>query len=551
MNSIQKSVEPHPHPLLPPEVQERYYRSGYWEGLTLADVVRDWARRDPDRPAVAGEHPLTYGELWEASSRLAGTLAAAGLQPGEFVLAPMSNSWQGVVLTVAVSIVGGGLNALSSRVSPTLALNLSEQVGARGLVLQADLLEREEWQPAFAALRERLRDRPVLLQGDAPTGYESIPTLEDSAATGRPLTKVAADPSRPSLILSTGGTTGKPKSVVHCDNTLIYSVRKYAEATGYRDDDVHVAMGPYGHASGSVFEVYMPLLCGASVLPNARWRALPVAEAIARFHGTYALTVATHLFDLLALEAGTEPLLASMRVVTSGAGANQLFEDAERRFGFKVLRVFGLSECLGHAIARPSDPPELRLLRDGVPFPGIEFRIVDPESGDPLPQGSAGEYFCRSPSMFMGYFGDPELTAAAVTEDGFYRTGDLMIEDPPSYVTWSGRIKHVIRRAGLQIDVIEMENMLAEHPKLSEAVVVGMPHPRLGEQAAIVAVPNAPDDKPELAELVEHLARCGLGKESMPEHLAFTESLPRTEFGKFRRDEIRSWLIELPVASSP
>ena len=320
-------------------------------------------------------------------------------------------------------------------------------------MLQADLLEREEWREVFDALRRELPDRPVLLQGDAPRGYESVPTLEAAATTGPPLAEIAADPCRPSLVLSTGGTTGKPKSVVHCDNTMMYAARKYAEATEYTENDVHVAMGPYGHASGSVFEVYMPLLYGASVLPNARWRAHSVAEAIAQFQGTYALTVGTHLFDLLALEPEADPLLSSLRLVTSGAGADRLFEDVERRFGFKVVRVFGLSECLGHAIGRPGDPAELRLRRDGMPFPGVEFAIVDPDSREPVRQGEVGEYLCRSPSLYMGYFGDAELTAAAITAEGFYRTGDLMTEDPPGYVTWSGRIKHVIRRGGLQIDV--------------------------------------------------------------------------------------------------
>jgi len=157
--------------------------------------------------------------------------------------------------------------------------------------------------------------------------------------------------------LSTGGTTGKPKSVVHCDNTMIYAARRYAEATDYTENEVQVAIGPYGHASGSVFDIYMPLLCGASVLPNGRWQALSVAEAIAEFHGTYAMTVGTHLFDLLALEPGAEPLLSSMRLVTSGAGANQLFEDVERRFGFKVVRVFGLSPS---ASATRSHAPAIR-----------------------------------------------------------------------------------------------------------------------------------------------------------------------------------------------
>jgi cyclohexanecarboxylate-CoA ligase/acyl-CoA synthetase len=247
---------------------------------------------------------------------------------------------------------------------------------------------------------------------------------------------------------------------------------------------------------------------------------------------------------MVELPDGTEPLFESMRVVTSGAGANQLFAETERRFGITVVRVYGLSECLGHAIGHPSTPPELRLVTEGPVFPGIEFRIVEPQSGEPVPQGTPGEYFVRSPSLFMGYFGDPEATAAAVTADGFYRTGDLMVEDPPGTITWSGRTKHVIRRAGLQIDVVEMENMLAGHPKVAEAVVVGEPDARLGERAAVVLVPRSREDPPALGELVEHLTRCGLGRESLPERVAYTEALPRTEFGKFRRDEIRSWLIE-------
>jgi acyl-CoA synthetase (AMP-forming)/AMP-acid ligase II len=526
------------HHLLPEPVQDAYRASGYWEDLTLAAVVRDWAARDPERAAVAGSHPLSYGELWDASSRLAGALRAGGLQPGELVLAPMSNSWQGVVLAVAVSIAGGGMAALSSRVSPTLVLNIGEQVDARAFVLQADLLERDEWRQALEVMRKRLRRRPVLLQGDAGG------TLEEAAAEGPPLTEIAADPSRPSVILSTGGTTGRPKSVVHCDNALIYACRRYAAATDFTERDVHVAIGPYGHASGSVFDIYMPLLCGASVLPHARWEARAVAESIARHGGTFAMTVGTHLFDLLALDSGAEPLFASMRLITSGAGANTLFEEVERRFDFTVVRVFGLSECLGHSIARPGDPAELRLLHDGIPFPGVEHRILDPESGLPVPLGTAGEYLCRSPSVFMGYFGEPELTAASVTDDGFFRTGDLMIESASGYITWAGRMKHVIRRGGLQIDVVEIEHLLAEHPKIAEVVVVGEPDARLGERAAVVVVAKPDADKPELAELLEYLAGRGLGRESLPERLAFAEALPRTEFGKIRRDDVRSWLLE-------
>jgi acyl-CoA synthetase (AMP-forming)/AMP-acid ligase II len=538
------------HTLLPVDLQAKYRRLGYWEDLTLAEIVADRAARHPDRAAIVGPQPLTYGELWQRARRLAGWLVEAGMEPGEFLVAIQSNSWQGVVLSVAASVAGIGLSPLSSRVSATLALNLFEQLDARGFLLEAELLQQPQWRETLATIRSRLHGRPVVIRGVAPVEADesrSLPTLEHACQSGPEISQRARDPMRAALVLSTGGSTGIPKSVVHCEQTLIYAARRFAQATDFSERDVYVAFGPYGHASGSLFDVHMPLMHGAPILPNARWKALPVAEAIARWGGTYCITVGTHIFDLLALEPGTEPLLRSMRLVVSGAGPDHLFEEAEARFGFRVVRDYGLSECLGHAPGRPNDPAEVRLHKDGVPFPGHEYRITDPQTGHPVAPGKPGEYVCRGPSLFMGYFGRAELTEAALTADGFYRTGDLMIQTADGYLTCAGRIKDVIRRAGLQIDVLEMEKMLAEHPKIAEVVVVGESHPRLGEQAVVVVIARDSQRLPTLEELVAHLVACGLPKECLPERLVFTDLLPRTEWGKFNRAELKRWLTENPT----
>ena len=100
-----------------------------------------------------------------------------------------------------------------------------------------------------------------------------------------------------------------------------------------------------------------------------------------------------------------------------------------------------------------------------------------------MPDGSPGEYQVRGPNLFMGYAGQPELTAKTVTEEGFYRSGDLIVRSPEGYFNWSGRTKDIIRRGGLQIDPIELENLLAGHPAVSTVVVVGLPDERLGERA--------------------------------------------------------------------
>ena len=250
------------------------------------------------------------------------------------------------------------------------------------------------------------------------------------------------------LVLSTGGTTGAPKSVLLAENGMVWAAKAMAAACEFTERNIHVAFGPYGHASGSLFEVYMPLLLGASVLPLGRWRAVPVLEAIAEYGGTYYITVGTHMFDLLELEPGHEHRLASMRTILSGACPDHLYEEVERRYGVPIVRCYGLSECMGHAVSPLHDPRELRLRFDGVAFPGIEHRIIDPETGERLDPGKVGEYVCRGPSFFMGYVGQPELTAARLTPDGFYKTGDILVEHPGGYLRWEGRIKEIVRRGG-------------------------------------------------------------------------------------------------------
>ena len=524
---------PSPHPLLPAELQRTYRERRDWEDRTLAEIVRDWAERDPSRLAITGPRPFTYEELWRGSRRLAGTLAER-VAPGEFVLAVLSNSWQGIALSVAGSIAGVGLAPLSARVAPTLALNVAEQVGARGVVLQAGLLEREGWEDALAALRERVGDGPVLRTDGA---------FEEAAQSGPEIDQRAWDPGRGCLVLSTGGTTGRPKSVLLHENALVWAAREMCVACEFTERDVHVAFGPYGHASGSLFEIYMALLVGAGSLPIARWRPLPVAEAIAAYGGTYCITVGTHMFDLLELDEGAEPLLASMRLILSGAGPDHLYEGVERRFGIPIVRCYGLSECMGHAVSPVHDPPEKRLRFDGVAFPSVEYRIVDAHSGEPVQPGTPGEYLCRAPSFFMGYVGQPELTQARLTPDGLYKTGDLVVERPGGYLRWEGRIKEIVRRGGLMIDAIEVSDLLSEHPQVAEVIVVGTPDARLGERAAAVVVPRA-GERPELDELCTFLLDRGLSQEMLPEELLYADSIPRTEFGEFNRGEVRAWVVE-------
>jgi acyl-CoA synthetase (AMP-forming)/AMP-acid ligase II len=521
------------HPLLPAELQAEYRRRGEWEGVTLAQIVEQRAGEHPDRPAVVGPHALTYGELWEQARRVAGALQDGGVEPGRFLVAVMSNCAEGLVLEVAASIAALIFAPRSPHMSGAEAINLFAQLDARGLIVERSALEKEGWAEAFAQLRERLHGRAVWIHGDSVDG---LPTLADAIASGRPIDPVEQDPGHPCLVLATGGTTGMPKSVMHCSETLVYAARNFGRAVNYSESDVHVAIAPYGHAGGSVFEMYMPLLHGAAVLPIARWKPRDVAESIERHGGTFFIAMGTHVYDLLALEPSVAPQLRSIRCIATGAGPQEIFVRCNDEL-MPVVRVYGLSEAVGHALGRLDDPAEVRVLQDGVPFEGMDWRIVDPE-GNPVAPGTIGEYQCRGPNMFMGYYGQDDATAEALTPDGYYCTGDLMVLSAEGYVSWTGRTKDIIRRGGLQIDPIEIEAMLSRHPRIATVAVVGQPDMRLGERAVIVAVPEA-GERADLAELCAYLQREGLPKQRLPERLVYVDDLPRTGVGKVHRVQVK------------
>jgi acyl-CoA synthetase (AMP-forming)/AMP-acid ligase II len=526
------------HPLLPADLQAEYRRRGDWEGITLAGIVEQRAAEHPDRPVVVGPEPLTYGELWQQARRVAGALQDSGLEPGEFLVAVMSNCTEGLVLEVAASIAAAVFAPRSPHMSPAEAVNLFAQLDARGLILQRTVLNKEGWAETFVQLRERLQGRPVWIHGET---VDALPTLTQAIEQGPAIDPVEQDPGQPCLVLATGGTTGMPKSVMHCSETLVYASRNFGRAIGYSADDVHVAIAPYGHAGGSVFEMYMPLLHGAAVLPIAHWKPRDVADAVERYGGTFFIAMGTHVYDLLALEPSAARQLRSIRCIATGAGPQEIFVRCDDEL-MPVVRVYGLSEAVGHALGRIDDPAEVRTLQDGIPFEGMDWRIVDAQ-GNPVAPGTIGEYQCRGPNMFMGYYGQDDATAQAVTEDGYYRTGDLMVLSPEGYVSWTGRTKDIIRRGGLQIDPIEIEGMLSRHPQIATVAVVGQPDMRLGERAVIVAVPEA-GERADLQDLCAYLQREGLPKRSLPERLVYVDDLPRTGVGKVHRVKVRNMIAE-------
>jgi acyl-CoA synthetase (AMP-forming)/AMP-acid ligase II len=411
------------------------------------------------------------------------------------------------------------------------------------MVVSGRVLARPEWDAG--ALDRIRRESPsvriLLLADDAEApqwARERLPALAEACAGGQERELPVVDSASLGLLLSTGGTTGPSKVVMHQHRAAVYAARQYCQACLLTSADRVLQVGPFGHASGTVFTLYAPILAGAAIVPLRSWSPQAFAEAAEATGATWSLLSGTHVHDLLTLDGAEDGRLRTLRGVSAGSGSDALFTEAERRFGFAIRRMYGLTECLGNSIMPADAPPDRRMARDGLAFRGTEHLVVAPGSPEPLPAGEAGEMLVRGPSLFAGYLDRPELTATAVREDGFFRTGDLMTIDEFGFVKYVGRLKDVIRRGGVNIDPLEIERAILTHPAVTDAAVVGVADERLGERAAAVIVLQ-PGFPLSLDDLSAHLVEREIPVQSRPELLFTVAALPLTEYGKHDKPALR------------
>ena len=475
--------------------------------------------------------------------RFASYLRAQGVGPGATVVAPLVSGWEATVVVAATSNVGARLAPLPSRVSRTQVVGLVEATDAAIVVISGHVLAKGDWKETLADLQSsRKGPRPVLITDatHAPGWAAELPQIRSVSADLDPADVSQTDVGAPFLLLSTGGTTGPSKVVMHAERAAVYAANQYVDRCELSSEDRVLSAGPFGHASGTVFTLYAPIIAGASVLPLPRWDVEQVSRAVQENGVTWCLLSGTHIYDLMELDDHHAAMWSNVRGFSAGSGSDERYSAAEQRLGLRIRRMYGLTECMGHAVMPVDAPDEVRMARDGLPFEGVECYI---EGG-----GETGEYLVRGPSLTLGYFGRPDLTAELITADGYLHTGDVMSIDGHGFVRYVGRLKDVIRRGGINIDPLELERLLVQHPDVNDITVVGMPHPRLGEQVVAVVVPRR-GTEPSLEDLTSLLAERDVPRSSFPERIALMEDLPKTEFGKHNKATVRRLLTELDTTT--
>jgi long-chain acyl-CoA synthetase len=492
--------------------------------MNLATVIEE---HEAGRRALHSRGEWTsYGQLRDQVGRARAGLLARGVEPGDRVAIVAANDVGFVVAYLAVL----GVGAVAVPLNPASpAPELQRELGA----VAARLVVTE---PEFAGVVGECETAGI-------EGFSGIVLVSDLIAEGEgssPPPIVAREDDDLAVLLFTSGTAGAPRPAMLTHGNLGSNVQQILANPARPDDQDDIALGviPLFHVFGLNALLGQALTVGSAVVLQERFDARASLEAVAEHGATVLSGVPTMWTAWAALpedEAGPDAL-ASVRYAVSGAAAldPEVRRAVRRRYGLDVTEGYGLTEAspvvtsgLGHGAPDGSI---------GVPLPGVEMRLVDNTGEDAL-VGDPGEIWVRGPNVFPGYWNDPEATAAALTPDGWLRTGDVAVVDDDGFLSLVDRAKDVIIVSGFNVYPAEVEEVLGTHPGVKEVAVVGVPHAYSGEAIKAFVVP-APGAQPSEAELIAHVGR-HLARYKCPSTIEIVDRLPHGDTGKVLRRALR------------
>ncbi|MFF3573788.1 class I adenylate-forming enzyme family protein [Nocardia jiangxiensis] len=520
----------------------QYRAAGYWGDETLVGVIDRWADEDPGHPYVSdGSENLTYGEFRTRARNLATALAEQGIRPGDRVAVQLPN-WNEYLLVYAACARLGAI------MIPIVAVYRADEVrfivensGAVALITCGEFRRFDH--AAMAAEVAASIESPlvrVVVRGTPANGALALTELlETRYDPGLLPSTLSADD--PHIILYSSGTESRPKGCLHSWNTSSFLPKQAVGALKMDRSDVVFMPAPTTHALGLTLGVMAPTLAGAAVHLLDVFDPETALRRVGQYRCTGAASPAPFIRMMLDVHDRAEHDVSSLRFWLS-AGApipSALVDEAASKFpGCRVVSAYGSSEVMMATVCRPEDGMERVASSDGRAVPGVEVRIVGDDE-QPVRPGSDGEIRYRGPGRLLEYWRRPDLTAAAVDGEGWWRTGDLGRLDEAGYLRVTGRTKDIIIRGGFNISAREVEEALLRHPKVANVAVVGIADPVVGERACAV-IQTRGGGGITLAELKEYLTdERKIAVWKVPERIEFLDELPVTATGKIQKFVLR------------
>lgn len=518
-----------------------YRQQGLWGDASLADYWQQTARAMPDKIAVVDNHgaSYTYSALDHAASCLANWMLAKGIESGDRIAFQLPGWCEFTVIYLACLKIGAvSVPLLPSWREAELVWVLNKCQAK--MFFAPTLFKQTRPVDLILPLQNQLPQLQQIVGVDKLAPATSSLSLSQIIADNTPLTMaITTHGDELAAVLFTSGTEGLPKGVMLTHNNILASERAYCARLNLTWQDVFMMPAPLGHATGFLHGVTAPFLIGArSVLldiftPDACLALLEQQRC------TCMLGATPFVYDLLNLLEKQPADLSALRFFLCGGTTipKKVARECQQR-GIKLLSVYGSTESSPHAVVNLDDPLSRFMHTDGYAAAGVEIKVVD-DARKTLPPGCEGEEASRGPNVFMGYFDEPELTARALDEEGWYYSGDLCRMDEAGYIKITGRKKDIIVRGGENISSREVEDILLQHPKIHDACVVAMPDERLGERSCAYVVLKAPHHSLSLEEVVAFFSRKRVAKYKYPEHIVVIEKLPCTASGKIQKFLLR------------
>ena len=518
-----------------------YRQQGLWGDASLADYWQQTARAMPDKIAVVDNHgaSYTYSALDHAASCLANWMLAKGIESGDRIAFQLPGWCEFTVIYLACLKIGAvSVPLLPSWREAELVWVLNKCQAK--MFFAPTLFKQTRPVDLILPLQNQLLQLQQIVGVDKLAPATSSLSLSQIIAYNTPLTTaITVHGDELAAVLFTSGTEGLPKGVMLTHNNILASERAYCARLNLTWQDVFMMPAPLGHATGFLHGVTAPFLIGArSVLldiftPDACLALLEQQRC------TCMLGATPFVYDLLNLLEKQPADLSALRFFLCGGTTipKKVARECQQR-GIKLLSVYGSTESSPHAVVNLDDPLSRFMHTDGYAAAGVEIKVVD-NARKTLPPGCEGEEASRGPNVFMGYFDEPELTARALDEEGWYYSGDLCRMDEAGYIKITGRKKDIIVRGGENISSREVEDILLQHPKIHDACVVAMPDERLGERSCAYVVLKAPHHSLSLEDVVAFFSRKRVAKYKYPEHIVVIEKLPRTASGKIQKFLLR------------
>jgi long-chain acyl-CoA synthetase len=522
------------------------------EPITI--ILKRNAEADPRKTAlIFYGREVSFGELDQASDRFAGWLRTRGIGPGDRVTIFLENCPQFAVAYYG-ALKAGAINVCLNPMHKAVELRHEfEDSGARVLVTSEqgwDVVEPIRKETPLEAVvvtsyGEYLPDNPTL---PVPASFQEVSQGHPGTDDFRRIV-TSAEPLRApearrlddtALLQYTSGTTGTPKAAELTHGNIVSNCELQRAYVGEQDNDVGLAVLPWFHITGMECQLNMTAYTGKPLVVLGRFDLEALLAAIQRYRCTLTTLIATINVAIVNHPRTKHADISSMRACFSG-GAPVPAEVARRweeTTGYKLLEGYGLSETTAPSHLNPPHRPKYGTV--GLPLPLSESKIVSLEDGvTEMPIGESGEVAIRGPMVMKGYWRQPEATAEAIPEDGFFRSGDIGSMDEEGYFRIHDRKKDMIKASGYSVFPAEVEAMMYRHPTVAEVGVVGVPDPYRGEDIVAFVVSNG-DAKGKLSEtqLVEW-CRNEMAVYKAPRRIAFVDSLPKTASGKILKRALR------------